>query len=321
VTRRVRGRRARLLALGFPLLLASGLLSAALPAGAVAPPITVAVLGDTPYSATQRAQFPNLVSAVNADPAVSLVLHAGDVKDAAPCDDARLADRATLYGTFADPFVITPGDNEWTDCHRMGRYLPTERLETVRRLFFPVPGLTLGRTRMTVASQRLEQPAHAPYVENVRFTAADVVFATVHVVGSGNDLTAWSGLVGGDRPVERKAEFDARRAANLAWINATFDAATRAQAPGVVLMLQAEPTGGSAYTPERTLIAQRSAQFKRPVLLIHGDEHRYEVQKAYAGVANLTRLETYGNTATYWLALRVDPSQAQVFSWQPRRVG
>jgi len=33
------------------------------------------------------------------------------------------------------------------------------------------------------------------------------------------------------------------------------------------------------------------------VLLIHGDEHVYEVERDYAGVPNLTRLEIYGDTA------------------------
>ncbi|MEU6787396.1 hypothetical protein ABZ912_50105 [Nonomuraea angiospora] len=39
-----------------------------------------------------------------------------------------------LFGTFDDPFVLTPGDNEWTDCHRTaaGGYAPTERLDAVR---------------------------------------------------------------------------------------------------------------------------------------------------------------------------------------------
>jgi hypothetical protein len=118
--------------------------------------LTFALLGDTPYDDAQRAQFPALVDAVNADPAIRLVLHAGDVKSGSTtCDDARFADLAALYDTFRDPFVLTPGDNEWTDCHRTaaGGYLPTERLEAVRRYFFPEPGRTLGRREMSVQTQ------------------------------------------------------------------------------------------------------------------------------------------------------------------------
>lgn len=43
------------------------------------------------------------------------------------------------------------------------------------------------------------------------------------------------------------------------------------------------------------------------MLLVHGDEHVYEVEPTYAGVPNLTRLETYGDTASYWLRVTADP--------------
>ncbi|MGH8968790.1 MAG: metallophosphoesterase, partial [Actinomycetes bacterium] len=151
-------------------------------------PLTVAVMGDTPYGDAQRAAFPRLVSRINADPGVGLVLHAGDVKSgASTCSNARFADLAGLFGTFSDPFVLTPGDNEWTDCHKAaaGRYVPTERLEAVRRTFFPVPGRTLGVSAMSVLSQASD-PGHASYVENVMFERSRVVFASVHVVGSKN---------------------------------------------------------------------------------------------------------------------------------------
>jgi hypothetical protein len=311
---------AQLFAVGCAAVLATGC-QAARPAtpGATAP-TTVAVIGDTPYGATQRAEFPALVRAVNADLAIRLVLHAGDTKGPEPCDDARLTDRAQLFGTFAVPFVFTPGDNDWTDCDRMGGYLPTERLDTLRRIFFPVPGHTLGERPMEVTAQSRTQAAHAEYVENVRFVRSRVVFATLHVVGSGNDLTPWTALAGGDRPAERQAEFDARRAANLDWINAAFDQASHTSAAGVVLLLQAEPTTAAGYSAEHSLIAARAARFGRPVLLIHGDGHRYEVQQHFAGVAKLTRLETFGNTASDWIELTVNPEQPAVFSWRTRQV-
>jgi hypothetical protein len=51
---------------------------------------------------------------------------------------------------------------------------------------------------------------------------------------------------------------------------------------------------------------------------VHGDEHVHEVQRAYAGVPNLIRLETYGATARAWLRVTVDARTAEVFSWTPR---
>jgi len=280
------------------------------------------LLGDTPYGDDQRAQFPALVERINADPAVRMVLHAGDVKNgSSTCDDARFADLAALYGTFRDPFVLTPGDNEWTDCHRAaaGGYLPTERLEAVRRYFFPKPGKTLGHRRMTVETQACD-PAHAAYRENVLFERSRVVFAAVHVVGSKNDLEPWAGLPGGDRPELRLAEFGARQAAALDWIDRAFDTAEQRDASGVLLLMQAEPTATPGFQAVRDRIVARAAAFGRPVLLVHGDEHIYEVEPSYAGVPNLTRLETFGATATQWIRVTVDPRSDAVFSWTPQTV-
>ena len=284
------------------------------------PPLTVAVLGDTPYGDAQRVAFPRLVAQVNADPAVGLVLHAGDIKNAtSTCSNARFADLAGLFGTFRDPFVLTPGDNEWTDCHRAaaGRYVPTERLAAVRSSFFPVPGRTLGVSPMTVLSQASDS-RHASYVENVMFQRSGVVFASVHVVGSKNDLAPWLGLPGGDRPTERLAEYNARQAANVAWIDRAFDTATASGAAGVLLLMQAEPKATTAFRAVRDRILARSRTLAKPVLLVHGDEHVFEVQRSFGGVANLTRLETFGETASRWLRLTVDPSKSGVFSWTPQ---
>jgi hypothetical protein len=283
---------------------------------------TFALLGDTPYGDAQRAEFPALVKTINADPGVRMVLHAGDVKNgSSTCDDARFADLAALYDTFEDPFVLTPGDNEWTDCHRTpaGGYLPTERLDAVRRAFFPRPGFTLGKNPAFVLTQAYD-PRHQPYRENVLFMRGGAVFATLHVVGSENDLAPWASLPGGDRPDLRLAEFNARKAAVLDWIDITFAVACFTNAPGVLLLMQAEPVDTPGFTEIRRRIAEKAAAFGKPVLLVHGDEHIYEVEPNYAGVPNLTRLETFGETATQWLRVTVDPKTPSVFSWEPKTV-
>ncbi len=324
-------RRPRLRTAGF------AVAASALAAGALAPaaaaerpersgqraPLEVALLGDIPYGDAQRADLPALVADVNADPGVRLVLHAGDVKSGSQtCDDARFADIAGVFDTFADPLVLTPGDNDWTDCHRTnnGGYLPTERLEAFRDVFYPVPGRTIGGRAVPVVSQGLVSPEHADHVENVRFERSRVVFASAHVVGSDNGLLPWEQLPGGDRPAARLAEFEARRAANLAWIDEAFDVAERRGAAGVVLLLQAEPVATEGFAAERALIIDRATAFGKPVVLHHGDEHLYEVEPAYAGVANLTRLESFGDTVEAWLELRVDPRTPEVFTWEAHTV-
>jgi Calcineurin-like phosphoesterase len=307
--------------------LASGSAAGAAPGGggpgapAVAP-VTFALLGDTPYGDGQRTAFPLLVNTINDDSKVRFVLHAGDVKNgSSTCDDGRFADLAALYNTFADPFVLTPGDNEWTDCHRTaaGGYLPIERLEAVRRFFFPAAGQTMGARTMPVATQAAD-PRRAAYRENVRFIRSQVVFATVHVVGSENDLAPWSQLPGGDRPDLRVAEYEARLAAALDWIDDAFATARETGASGVLLLMQAEPTATPGFAAIRASIFAHAIAFDKPVLLVHGDEHRYEVEPAYGGVPKLTRLETFGDTASQWLRVTADPRTAEVFSWQPLSV-
>lgn len=290
------------------------------PAHRPAAGFTFALIGDTPYGPEQVTQFADLRAAINADSTVRMVLHAGDVKGGSErCDDALFAERYALYEQFEDPFVLTPGDNEWTDCHRTaaGSYLPIERLAAMRAVFYPKPGHTTGGRSMRVRSQAADSE-YGTYVENFRFHRNRVVFATVHVVGSRNGLEPWSGLPGGDRPSERTAEVAARETAALSWIDAAFDAATNWRAAGVLLLLQAEPAEGEAgYARIRDRIVHRATDFGRPVLLVHGDEHIFEQQPSYAGVPNLTRLETFGDTAQNWLRVHVDPGSKEVFSWTP----
>ena len=274
---------------------------------------TLALLGDTPYSATERTQFPALVRQINADSSVEVVLHAGDIKSAdSVCDNAVYQDRLALFSTFADPFVLTPGDNEWVDCQKIagGQYVPTERLSYLRETFYPQLG---GQGLATVVSQ-------TNYPENVRFEQSGAVFAAIHVVGNGNGRQQWSDLPGGDQPTVRKAEYQARETADLAWIDAAFNNAQAQGAAGVVLLMQAEPKATTPFIAIRNKIIDRAQNFSGQVLIVHGDEHIYESEPGYAGVSNLTRLETYGKTATRWLELTVDPNTAAVFSWAQRTV-
>ena len=158
---------------------------------------TYAVIGDFPYGPVKRAELPLLVDKINADPAVERVLHLGDIKagTSSDCSDAYFADIRAQFDRFDAPFVYTPGDNEWTDCHvafkNNGLYTPTERLVAVRNVFFPVVGKTLGVHAATVTSQADVDPANAQYVENVMWTHANVVFASLNITGSNNDKADW----------------------------------------------------------------------------------------------------------------------------------
>ena len=149
--------------------------------------ITLAVFGDWPYSTALLQSAQTLIHSINADAKVSLILHVGDIHSGSmPCTGAGLnpvpagsqpgwnQEIFNLFEQLRDPFVYTPGDNEWTDCHKtkeLSSGAPLNELAAVRSLFFANPGTTLGvhKTSGTDPVRRLrsDHPSDAQFVENV----------------------------------------------------------------------------------------------------------------------------------------------------------
>ena len=286
----------------------------------------VAVIGDTPYSAQQVASFRTDIASINSDPHVRLAIHLGDIQEGERrCEDRYLSRIRRDFDTFDDPLVYTPGDNEWTDCHEASRggHAPTERLARLRSIFFDRPGHTLGRRSKRVIAQ------HAPFVENVRWEQARTLFVTLHVVGSNNGVERWPPAAGGSRQPEANR---ARQRANLAWLDRAFDAARDRRAAAVVVAMQADmwPEDAdhdetSGFDPIVSRLAARARAFRRPVLVLQGDSHEFKSDRPLArgspihGVStrapNLTRIVVQGEDSSEWLRLHLDPSSAEVFSW------
>lgn len=324
-------------------------------------PVTVAVFGDWPYSASLLNNAPLLINSVNNDPDVRLVIHVGDIHSGSmPCTGAGLNPiPATavpgwnqgvfnIFQQFKDPLIYTPGDNEWTDCHKTKQGAsgaPLNELAAVRNLFFPIPGATLGGGDKEVESQALEFeeefPTDAKFVENVMWTQSKIVFVTLNMPGSNNDGLPWSGGTGSPylNEAARQQEVTERNAANLRWLDRAFKKAKKASA--VVIALQADmwdpaavATGGdglSGYTSFVQALASHALAFGRPVLLLNGDTHLYFSDRPLAdassatgrihqtpAVPNLTRITVQGstNSPSEWLKLTIDPNSAQVFTWQ-----
>ena len=294
------------------------------------------MVGDIPYGAAQAAQLPRWIDQINADRSVALVAHLGDIKSGSTlCSDAYFDQIRGQFDRFRNPLVYTPGDNEWTDCHRPnnGPFNPVERLDVVRDVFFDQPGRTLGRRAVRVHSQEDDG-----YPENVRFTRADVSFAAVHIVGSNNSLAPWTGNT--TPTPQQTAEVLGRTAAAIEWIGDTFDAARRERSRAVVLMTQADmfdptntdPTFAEVYgfQPIVAAIARETTRFGKPVYLFNGDSHIYNADMPLAAsspwrdlygvdapVANLTRVTVDGSTdADNYLRVTINPSSRQVLSWQ-----
>jgi len=261
-------------------------------------PYTIAVIGDTPYGADKLAEFPDLVALINSDPKVDLVAHLGDIKagSSSPCTNEYMESIRTLFDEFKDPFVYTPGDNEWTDCHvaskNNGLYTPTERLQFVRGLFFPVAGQSLGGRKKQLLTQA-DDPANSAYVENTIWMESQVVFAMLNVQGSNNDRASWGAPLPADASnYPSQAEEQASRAqANRAWLDKAFAIASENNASAVVLGFQADmwdPTASlSGFDDLVIQIGTLAAAFGKPVLLLEGDSHVFRVDNPFEAASPL----------------------------------
>src|SRR5262245_57722990 len=153
---------------------------------------TVALFGDMPYGAAGRAEYPGLIQDVN-NAKVAFSVFDGDLKaggDGA-CTDQLYTQSLDWFNSFVRPVVVTPGDNDWTDC--WGRYGPgtggfdpEERLDHERQVFFPTDQ-SLGQHTMTVERESSE-PGYSAYRENARWTSGPVMYLTLNVQGSNDNL-------------------------------------------------------------------------------------------------------------------------------------
>jgi hypothetical protein len=276
----------------------------------------IAVFGDSPYgtSPTDHEQLdatPAFIDSINRDPEVELVLHVGDIHSGKQyCTEVYDLAIFDLWRAFRDPLVYTPGDNEWSDCHKSaeggGAYNaatqsidyvldahgnpvdhangdPIANLDLVRSIFFPRTGVTLGQRKELVLSQaQLPSPGHASdrrFVENVMWIQARVLFVAVNLPGgSNNDSDIWYGAPTVSTAQQR--EIDERTGADLRWLDLAFAIARAAQLDGVVIQAQADmwdPEKGAAhqagYEPFVQRIAARTVELDKPVLMFNGDSH------------------------------------------------
>jgi hypothetical protein len=237
------------------------------------------VFGDSPYGTTptdtsEFVKFPGFIDSINADPDVSLVLDVGDIHSGKQfCTLAYDQSIYDLFTAFEQPLVYTPGDNEWTDCHKTGEgggqynatsgqivyqvdpttgnlidYQggnPAANLELVRSIFFSDPAFTLGKRRLVLSQHYLYSRAHptdSNYVENVIFVKGRVLFVAVNIPGgSNNDTDPWY-KIPSTLPLspEQAADVSERTDADIRWLDTAFALAKLLRVSGVVIQTQAD---------------------------------------------------------------------------------
>jgi hypothetical protein len=311
------------------------------PAEPVVPVSSFAVIGDMPYGTTPTddSQFlanPAFINAINSDTDVSVVLHVGDIHSGKQyCTSAYNQSVANQWKAFKSPVVYTPGDNEWTDCHKAkegggtynavtgqidykvdssGAWIdyaggdPLANLQLVRSIFFAAPGKAFGGS-LSVHSQALEfdvaHPTDSAYVENVWFEKSKTLIVTLNTPGGSNDDTdPWYGAP--KMSPNQAQEVANRQAANLRWLDTAFKQAASSAAIAVVIQLQADMwdmDGNAAshiaeYKPLIDRIATHAKAFAKPVLLLNGDSHIYRSDNPLVAGANCVVEPTSGAAAT-----------------------
>lgn len=268
--------------MAFRLLLAAAL---ALAGCAAAPPppaggAAFALMGDVPYSQPHANLLDALIDELNAE-ALAFVAHVGDITSGTgPCGDAWLEARQRQFARIRHPFVLLPGDNEWTDCHR-GGFDPLERLAKWRALFcqpVALPGFVRQR---------------GEYCENVRWEAGGLVFAGVNVPGTNNNF---------GRTPAMDAEHAARMREVFAWLDESLALARGRD--GLVVLMQANPWltprggGPSGFDALLEWLAGAAEQHPGKVILVHGDTHRFRDDEP---LPNLRRIEVWGWPHVRWL--------------------
>ena len=266
---------------------------------------TFAAIGDVPYG--QPDELGGLAQRINRA-APAFTIHVGDIKSGGSlCSDETFAVVRRLFDEFEQPLVYTPGDNEWTDCHRRscGQYDPLERLDKLRTMFF-ANEYSFGKRKLALQSQA-SQAGFGKYVENRRWSVGKVSFVTLHLVGSNNN---WQ------PELPSVSEYAARDDANIAWLRDSFAHAKARQDVAIVLAMQAdtfygEPKAGSGFTRWMAALAEEVDRWGKPVLLVQGDTHVYKIDQPLKNAAGkplpqLTRVVVPGEHRQEAVMVTVD---------------
>lgn len=289
--------------------------------------LSFAVLGDAPYYLWEDIRY-RLVLKDLAAHDLHVVLHIGDIFWR-PCSDGRYRRSRGWFNALPGPVIYTPGDNEWADCwsQQSGRFVPLERLRRLREIFFSSPH-SLGARPVALVTQAA-QGSFKEFVENVRWTHEGLVFATVHLIGSGNGTERFPGR----GPQDDEAVIN-RTAAATAWLHETFGEAKTAGAAAVILGFHANPSFERSpgdpererYEPFLTALEEEVEAFGKPVLVAQGDDHIYLVDHPLVRrttgrrLENLTRLQVPGSPNVGWVRVVVTPGAAPSFTFEERVV-
>lgn len=235
------------------------------------------MLGDTPYSQAEVRKLDDLIGRINADH-LAFVVHVGDLGTSARgqgCGDAWLEARKRQFSAIRRPVVVLPGDNEWSDCARLGMDAQA-RLAQWRRLF-------------CTDDPRLALERQAGRCEHARWHAEGNYFIALNVPGRG-----------------RNPAPESHMGAVYEWLDESLAKADSLRAQRIVVFLHADPyferdDPNDGYARLRKVLETHAAWLDGRLTLIHGDTHIYRDDQPIPG---MRRLAVWGSPFVSWIRIR-----------------
>jgi hypothetical protein len=227
----------------------------------VASPAVVSfwVIADTPYTSSAAANLTQFLS--NVPPEAQFVSHLGDIQS----QNGSFAiepfqDVSNILQTSSVPVFIIPGDNEWNDTNN------------------PDQAWINWEATFSFYDQNWNHGFPVTYQaarpENYSFVSGDVLFIGINLVGGA---------------IHDSAEWLARGADDLAWIEANFTA-FGAQTTSAVIFGHANPSKNGYGGFEAGFVAA-AQQFADPILYLQGDTHKWDLSQPYPTSApNITKV-------------------------------
>ncbi|WP_347341556.1 hypothetical protein [Bradyrhizobium diazoefficiens] len=234
----------------------------------------IGLWGDLPYSDLQaQVGVPNLIADMN-DQKLAFTVHDGDLKAGSgtpgsvtptTCSDALYQQGLGYFNALKSAAMVTPGDNDWTDCDRPanGSFNSRDRLDHERKVFFSTD-YSLGQRpiKQQVQHDKLcldHNNQLTGCVENRRWIMKGVVYATLNIQGSCNNRCD---------TLPDDAEWAARNNANILWMQQTFEMARTYRAAAIMFISQADPGWDQSDGTRAPLRDRRRLRKRTPIRMV-----------------------------------------------------
>ncbi|MBI1310861.1 hypothetical protein GC176_06095 [bacterium] len=219
--------------------------------------VTFYAMGDVPYAPEEDRLLPEQIAAIAAD--AEFVIHVGDIKRGAPpCDEAVYRKVAGMLRKSVAPVFIIPGDNEWNDCTS-----PDDAWKFWTQHFMRFDEQWNHTFKVARQPERNE---------NFAFVRRQVLFIGLNIVGG---------------RVHDAAEWKTRLTADLDWVKQTL---SRHGADVTSLVIFGHANPAMTHTAFFEPLNDVARSFQKPILYLHGDGHKWILDRPFAA-RNILRVQ------------------------------